>query len=444
MKRGNIKHFAAASLLGCAGLAISASAQAATANVTYNGVTYVVNEMPITYSTNTALLTSQPWYGDKKMADAMAGANVLPNNLNFNNRSAYYAYSNNTSTQKISASTYYSAAVNGTPGVYTDLPADAGSYWYAYTLATRSILDSVQTSNGAVSTAVAGNALLINGADSHPLEHLVEKGKKAFWVSGDIGKNNHSGNKGNSGIGEVGFGYNFGRVQLNLSAGNVWNHAAMANNNASNTRSQFIAAETIIPLSEARGVYGTLGVYGLRGSADVFRNYVDVTGAAQSSYGNPGTSGTAARARLDWLNAGHIRATGITPYLDLSYYKSRTAAYAEIGGSAPAVFNESTDHSTQAHLGINTVTPTHFHDARILFDLEVAHSSTAAGSGVSGYIPGVVWFSYAGQAYSKNWGKAGIGFDDQIGKGKLFVMLNGTTNSTMPSAWLAASYQVAF
>lgn len=444
MKKSNMKSLAAASLLGCAGLAISSSAQAATANVTYNGTTYVVNWQATTYNASTAQLTSQPWYGNKAMADAMAGANVLPNNLNFNNRSPYFAYSNNTATQQVSSSTYYSAAVNGTPGVYTDVVADAGSYWYAYTLATKSVLDSVQQSTGAVSTAVAGNALLINGADSHPLEHLVEKGKKAFWVSGDIGKNNHSGNTGNSGIGEIGFGYNFGRVQLNLAAGNVWNHATMANNNASNTRSQFFSAETIIPVSEAKGVYGTLGVYGLRGSADVFRSYVDVTGTTQSSYGHPDTSGTAARARLDWVDAAHIRATGITPYLDLSYYKSRTAAYAEIGGSAPAVFNESTDHSSQAHLGINTITPTHFHDARILFDLEVAHSSTAAGSGVSGYIPGAVWFSYAGQAYSKNWGKAGIGFDDQIGKGKLFVMLNGTTNSTMPSAWLAASYQVAF
>ena len=446
VKKRNLKNLAAASLLGCAGLAFTASAQAASTNVTYDGTTYAVNWQATTYNASTTLLTSQPWYGNSKMATTMAAANVDPSS-NFFNRSAYFAYANNATTAMVSGAAYNNAGAQygGSPaGVYTDTLGDAGSYWYAYTLATKNMLDSIQASNATVAALQNDNALLVNGAHSHPLEHLVEKGKKAFWVAGDFGKDNHGGNSGSSALSEVGVGYNFGRVQLDLTAGYVWNHAQMPNNGASNNQSQMMSAEAIILLSEARKVYGTLGVYGLRGSADVFRTYVDAAGTAQSSYGRPDSSGTVGRARLDWVNAAQVRNTGITPYLDVSYYQSRISGYTESGGSAPAVFNATTNHATEGHLGINTVTPTSFHDARILFDLEAASSSTAAGSGVSGYIPGVVWFNYAGQTSSRNWGKAGIGFDDEIGAGKLFVMLNGTTNSAMPSAWLAAFYQLSF
>jgi hypothetical protein len=40
--------------------------------------------------------------------------------------------------------------------------------------------------------------------------------------------------------------------------------------------------------------------------------------------------------------------------------------------------------------------------------------------------------------------KGGIGIEGELGKGKAFLMLNGTTEGAMPSAWLTAPYQVVF
>jgi len=53
-------------------------------------------------------------------------------------------------------------------------------------------------------------------------------------------------------------------------------------------------------------------------------------------------------------------------------------------------------------------------------------------------------FDLEGQDFDSTWLKGGVGVEGQLGDGKAFLMLNGTTEGEMLSSWVAASYQIAF
>ena len=56
----------------------------------------------------------------------------------------------------------------------------------------------------------------------------------------------------------------------------------------------------------------------------------------------------------------------------------------------------------------------------------------------------VITDAISGQDFRQNWLKGGVGLEAKIGQGKGSLMLNGTTRGEAASAWLAASYQMAF
>lgn len=55
-------------------------------------------------------------------------------------------------------------------------------------------------------------------------------------------------------------------------------------------------------------------------------------------------------ARVDWLSAMALGKTSLTPYVSLTYLKTRTDDYIEQGGSFPVMWNQRTDKSTTARL----------------------------------------------------------------------------------------------
>ncbi len=96
-------------------------------------------------------------------------------------------------------------------------------------------------------------------------------------------------------------------------------------------------------------------------------------------------------------------------------------------------------------MGINTATPLHSSEWNFLANLEAAQRTNPNGAAVSGqFSSGLFSFNVPGQTYDDKWLKGGVGLEGKVGRGKLFLMLNGTTNSAMPNAWLTTSYQVAF
>lgn len=57
---------------------------------------------------------------------------------------------------------------------------------------------------------------------------------------------------------------------------------------------------------------------------------------------------------------------------------------------------------------------------------------------------GLFTFSLPGEEFKATWAKAGLGVEGELAGGKASVMLNATTSSSAPNAWLAARYQISF
>ncbi len=288
----------AALLLGSLGLTTALTAQAQAATIDYNGVNYNLSWQNMTYTGSTALLTSQPWWGNSTLAHALASYNVNPNS-NFGNQSSYFVYSIAGNTI---SSAYYSAGNTAT----ITYPSNQ-TYWSLYVLsatADQSLLNSLQSTSAAANGMLNQTGLLVNGAHSHPLDHLVATGEKTLWVTGDFGTNDHGGSSGNIGIAEVSGGYNFGRYQLNLSLGQTSNRNDLIYGGSAKENAQFVTAEAIVPISKVTGLYGTFGVYDLWGTTNINRGFLNTNGTVNSSYGSPNLSGWG--AWLAWIGTKQL------------------------------------------------------------------------------------------------------------------------------------------
>ena len=76
-------------------------------------------------------------------------------------------------------------------------------------------------------------------------------------------------------------------------------------------------------------------------------------------------------------------------------------------------------------------------------NLEAAHAFSDDAGAISGSLSGTT-FNVASTQVQDDWVKAGVGAEGMVGKCKGTLMLNGTTSSGLPTAWLAASYQMNF
>ncbi len=129
------------------------------------------------------------------------------------------------------------------------------------------VQNSLDSSNLSVQSINTNIGLLINGAHSRHMSRRVAAGEKTFWLAGDWGNDNHGSRSGETGLAEVGGGYNFGQAQLNVSIGKTWAHQDLINGGDVSSDGKYIMVTGIIPLSVNNVVYATLG--GFRHWGDV-------------------------------------------------------------------------------------------------------------------------------------------------------------------------------
>jgi hypothetical protein len=340
-------------------------------------------------------------------------------------------------------------------GTLTDCPSScpalASNYYYIFGTAAvaaaaitlQDLQVSLAGSNAAVTTNFSTTSMLLNGAHSRPMSRRVAKGERTFWVAGDWGKDDHGAKSGATGLAEVGVGYNYGPVQINASLGRTWNDQQLAEHGSVRATGQYLMVEGIVPLSEAHGVYATLGAYGHWGEADIVRGYYNM-GAQDASHASPNTETWGLRARVDWENAVQIKRTALSPYADLSFSRSMVDRYTERDGGLPARFDGRTEEVTELRLGLNSATALGASGYALVTSLEAAHRFDERGARSTGEVIGLFSFDLDGQDYDTDWIKAGIGVEGALAGGKLSVMLNGTTEGSALSAWLAASWQQRF
>lgn len=310
-------------------------------------------------------------------------------------------------------------------------------------------LADVQQSLGAASTgggmALSAVGTALNGAHSRPLARRVAAGKKAFWVAGDWGRDDHGSRSGDLGLAEVGLGQNFGPLQLSVSLGQTWAKQDLTLNGRAKSDGTYVMAEALVPLRMDTGDSGPIaavGAYVHRGDADLRRGYLNA-GLQDFSSGKPGVDTWGLRARLDWENAATLAGAGLTPYIDLGYNEAKIAAYTEIGGGFPAQFNARRETATELRLGMNASKPI-LNTACLVGTLEAAHRFEDAGARTVGQVVGLFGFDLAGPAIKQDWLRAGVGIEGKLGNGTGSLMLNLTTQGEAPNAWLAASWQTMF
>jgi len=311
----------------------------------------------------------------------------------------------------------------------------------AYTLA--NAYSSLMSTNAAIDSALSSASLLVNGAHSRPMSRRVAQGQKTFWVAGDWGNDNHDSRDGTIGLAEMGFGYNFGPAQINITLGKTWADQDMSFGGDVDVDGRYLMVESILPISEEQGVYATLGAYHHWGDLDIHRGYI-VGGNVEKSSANPDTRTWGLRARLDWENAFSFKSTRFSPYADVWHTKTKLDSYMEKGGSFPAYFESREDDVTELRMGINGALPIRNTAFEFIANIEGVRRFDDEGDSVSGQVVGMFSFDLEGKNYDQNWLKGGVGVEGQLGKGKASLMLNGTTEGEAPSSWVAASYQIAF
>lgn len=291
---------------------------------------------------------------------------------------------------------------------------------------------------GGMALSAAGTVL--NGAHSRPLSRRVAADKKAVWLAGDWGHDDHGARNGNLGLAEVGGGLHLGPGQFNIALGKTWANQDLTLNGRARTEGAYLMAEMLVPVSG--NLWATFGGYGHRGDADLRRGYLNA-GVQDYSTGTPDVNTRGLRARLDWDNAWRAAGTELSPYADLTYSVARLAGYAETGGGFPARFNARKDKATELRMGVYASRPLSG-DARLVGTLEAAHRLEGSGGRTSGQVIGLFGFDLPGQNYRRNWLRVGFGVEGRLGGGTGSLMVNATTRGEAQNAWLAAGWQMAF
>ncbi len=425
---------------------------APTVTVEYGGYEYTLTSAYVSYDADPSIFTSLPWWGDASLAESLSGL------VGFDLGDYNGSYPANTPSLGVlfgygTSSEYVSIAYweNGTV-VNCPLGCPYTSDGYAYAFGSRTLLAaltladvqaSLLSTGAGLDVSLYSASLLVNGAHSRPMLRRVAVGANTFWVAGDLGRDDHDSHNGSIGIAEFGVGHNYGPVQLNFSLGRTWADQKLVNDGDIDTDGTYLMLEGIIPVVEDSGIYATLSTYHHWADSSIHRGYMNM-GNLEYSDANPDSKTWGLRARVDWEDAFSAKDTSFSPYVDLSHSSSTLDGYTETGGSFPASFDERKDDVTELRVGLNSYSPINGSGLNFVTNIEAAHRFDDEGARTSGEVVGLFAFDLDGEKYDSNWFKGGLGVEGSVDKGKLSVMLNGTTKGSAPSTWLAASYQRAF
>ncbi|SCN47922.1 hypothetical protein BAZMOX_42425_0 [methanotrophic endosymbiont of Bathymodiolus azoricus (Menez Gwen)] len=292
-------------------------------------------------------------------------------------------------------------------------------------------------------SAFQSSNIIINGAHDRPMSHHVSEGKNTVWLSGNWSYDGRNTRDGMLGLAEISGGHNFGPAQVNISLGKTWYRKNLIRNGKIDSYGNYVMVEGIIPIPIDSGLYATIGTYYQWGDSDIHRSYIN-SGARDTSKASPDMDTWSVRVRVDWESALTMASIQFSPYVDLSYIHSHLDSYTETGGGFPAHFNSRNKKNTELHAGFNMGIPLFTTSFQLVTNIEVAHRFDHEDARISGKILGLSSFDLLGHKYDPTWVKGGVGVEGKLGIGKVSLMLNGTTEGEMPSAWFLTSYQIVF
>jgi hypothetical protein len=146
-------------------------------------------------------------------------------------------------------------------------------------------------------------------------------GQRSIWGTVDAGHDDGGSSDGNFVLGDFGFGYGTADgITARFSAGGL--HSDQDLDVVGSVRQKGFYMSPEVSADLGGDVFVTLGGYWGKSSIDSKRGYLN---GATLDYSNGDTDAETwgAKVRFDWLNAFTINETAITPYVGLSYARTK-------------------------------------------------------------------------------------------------------------------------
>ncbi len=285
----------------------------------------------------------------------------------------------------------------------------------------------------------AGTAL--NGAHGEPMRNLLDAGKQSFSVTADTGYDNGSFSDGGVGIGDLAYGIGLeGGATARFALGGLYTKQDLDDGGDFKQKGVYFAPEVTLPIGGQ--IYATVSGYYAPGKLDIDRQYLN-GGLPDTSHGETDIDTWAAKLRLDWLNAATVQDTKLTPYASITYAHAQMDGYTEEGGSFPSEFDSTSDHSTVARLGLDTVTDI-TSTIRLTGKAEAAYRFEKQTANISGTIVGLSDFNLDGADIDQFWVRGAIGAEFDAGGGTASLSINASTEGDDPTVWLKSGWKVTF
>lgn len=109
----------------------------------------------------------------------------------------------------------------------------------------------------------------------------------------------------------------------------------------------------------------------------------------------------------------------------------------------PASFNRLCDSVTEARYGFDAKVPVSERFS-LVGTLEGIHRFEDRGSNVTGQVVGLGSFDLGSAGYERDWARALVGFEMDMGGSTLSVMGNATTKGGSADSWIAANWRITF
>lgn len=305
--------------------------------------------------------------------------------------------------------------------------------------------DSVYQSFAATAASLdlgrnAGN-LILNGIHGDPLARLVPAQHSTTWITSDLARDNHGPRNGYLGATEFGAGYNTGSLQTSFAVG--WSFGKQEHGIAGFTRFEgaYVLGECIGKVPGTPLVATLSGLYQF-GEIDSNRAYLDGTQWENSS-GAANTRTTGGGLRVDWNNAFSWRGMKLTPFTKITLLHGEVDAFAEVGGTFPAIFSARSETLCDQSLGI-TVNCDLPKNVKVRAIVEGVHRFQDQGPDSEGNFASLPSLSIPGEQFQNTWLRASLGMSASVGPGTFAVSVNVTSRGEQASAWVASSYQIHF
>jgi len=271
------------------------------------------------------------------------------------------------------------------------------------TISTARWMGTVSGPVGTLRSAMGLSGQAMEGAHHRPIGQLALPGKASFaWFTGDIGKAWKE-RDAEQVSGEIGYGFRLGTDGV---LGLAFGYSDIDRESASGS-------------GESRGAFVVADLGLVAGGGDLtltaFHGRTNVTTIRDGSLGDTESESLSLRARYDTAAIGKLGGAPLRPFASLTYDHARMDAYTETGGIAPAAYDDRSQDSWVARLGVSGKFAL-AQSTDLIVTAEVAHvlgedrpdfTGTDVGTGVLDFaVPDV--------RERETWGRLGLDLDHRL------------------------------